>query len=327
VRRREFITLLGAVTAGWALAARAQQPAMPVIGFLNSGSPENFTHLVAAFQAGLRETGYTENQNVSIEYRWAESHYERMPSLAVGLVRHQVAVIVATGGEMSAVAAKAATTRTPIVFASGGDPIREGLVTSLNRPGGNLTGIFFLTGAIESKRLGLLRDLLPDVQMIGALVNPNSPAAGVELTDISEAARAVSRRVVILRAGNEPEIEAAFTGIRERGIGALLVASDPFFGNRRDQIVALATRARVPAIYFAREFAATGGLMSYGANLADAYRQVGIYTGRILKGERPAELPILQVSKFEFVVNLKAANALGLASPPGLLAIADEIIE
>lgn len=326
MRRRAFIGLLGVVMA-WPVATRAQQSAMPVVGYLNSGSPDTFAHLVTAFRQGLKDAGYIEGQNVVIEYRWAEGRYDQLPVLAADLVKRQVSVIAATGGDQSAVAAKAATTSIPIVFIAGGDPVIQGLVSSLNRPGANLTGVFFLTGAIESKRLGLLRELIPNTAIIGVLLNPNSPAAELELRDIPDAARAIGQRIVILEAGNERDIDAAFASLVQRQIGALLVASDPFFSNRRDQIVALATQYSLPTIYFSREFAAAGGLMSYGANLADAFWQAGIYTGRILKGEKPADLPVMRPTKFELVVNLKTAGSLGLTVPPSLVALANEVIE
>ena len=327
MRRRKFITLLCATAAAWPLAARAQQPAMPVIGFLNSGSANTFAHLANAFRQGLKEVGYIEGQNVTIEYRWAESRYDQLPALAAHLVKRQVNVIAATGGEQSAVAAKAATTRIPIVFTAGGDPVKQGLVASLNHPGGNLTGMFFLTGAIESKRLGLLRELVPNTAIIGVLLNPNSPAVELQLRDIPDAARAIGQRIVILEANNDRDIDAAFATLVQRRIGALLVAGDPLFSNRRDQIVALAARNSIPTIYYFREFAAAGGLMSYGANLSDVFRQLGIYAGRILKGEKPSDLPVMQPTKFELVVNLKTASSLGLTVPPSLLALADEVIE
>jgi len=254
MKRREFITLLGGAAAAWPLAARAQQPAMPVIGFLNTGSSSSFAHLANAFRQGLKEAGYIEGQNVAIEYRWAESRYDQLPALAAELVNRQVAVIIATGGEPSAVAAKAATTKIPIVFTAGDDPVRQGLVASLNQPGGNLTGMFFLTGAIESKRFGLLRELVPNTAIIGVLLNPNSPAAKLQLQDIPDAARSIGQEIVILKASNEREVDAAFAALAQRQIGALLVASDPFFTNRRDQILALASRYSVTAIYYLREF-------------------------------------------------------------------------
>jgi putative ABC transport system substrate-binding protein len=327
MRRREFISLLGGAAAVWPLAARAQQPAMPVIGFLNSGSANTFAHLANAFRQGLKEVGYIEGQNVTIEYRWAESRYDQLPALAADLVKRQVNVIAATGGEQSAIAAKAATTRIPIVFTAGGDPVKQGLVASLNHPGGNLTGMFFLTGAIESKRLGLLRELVPNAAIIGVLLNPNSPAVELQLRDIPDAARAIGQRIVILEANNDRDIDAAFATLVQRQIEALLVAGDPLFSNRRDQIVALAARNSIPTIYYFRDFDAAGGLMSYGANLSDVFRQLGIYTGRILKGEKPSDLPVMQPTKFELVVNLKTASSLGLTVPPSLLAIADEVIE
>jgi putative ABC transport system substrate-binding protein len=326
VNRRAFTMLLGGAAA-WPLAARAQQPAMPVLGFLNTGSSLSFAHLANAFRQGLKETGYIEGQNVMIEYRWAESRYDQLPVLAADLVKRQVNVIAATGGEQSVVAAKAATTRIPIVFIAGGDPVRQGLVASLNQPGGNLTGMSFLTGAIESKRLGLLREFVPNAATIGVLLNPTSPAAELELRDIPDAARAIGQKIVILEASNEWDIDAAFATLIQRQIGALLVASDPLFSNRRDQIVALAARYSLPTIYYLREFTAAGGLMSYGANLVDAFRQLGIYAGRILKGENPADLPVMQPTKFELVINLKTAKSLGLTVPDKLLALADEVIE
>jgi putative ABC transport system substrate-binding protein len=327
MRRRDFISILGAASVAWPLAARAQQPAMPVIGFLSSGSPGPFAHLADAFRQGLTEADFVERRNVTVEYRWAESRYDRLPALAVELVSRQVAVIAATGGDQSAVAAKSATTKIPIVFSAGADPVKQGLVASLNRPGGNLTGTFFLTAAIEAKRLGLLSELAPNADVIGALVNPNSPEREVELHDIPNAARAVGKDILILKTGDDHEINAAFATLAQRRIGALFVASDPFFTNRRAYILALAARYSIPAIYYLREFAAAGGLMSYGASLADAYRHVGIYTGRILKGEKPADLPIIQPTKYELVINLKTAKALGLTVPDKLLALADEVIE
>jgi putative tryptophan/tyrosine transport system substrate-binding protein len=326
MKRREFITLLGGAVA-WPLAARAQQPAMPVIGFLSGQSAAPFAPLTAAFRQGLKEAGFVEGQNVAIEYRWAEGQFDRLPALAADLVGRQVTVVVATGGEPSVFAAKAATTRIPIVFTAGGDPVTQGLVANLNRPGGNLTGMFFLASALDSKRLGLLRELLPNAATIAVLWNPYSPGGAPQLKDIQEAARAIGQQIVILNASSEADIDAAFATIVQQRIGALLVAADPYFSNRRDYILALAARHAVPAIYYLREFTAFGGLMSYGASLSDAFRQVGTYTGRILKGEKPGDLPIMQPTKFELVINLKTARALGLDVPDKLFALADEVIE
>jgi putative tryptophan/tyrosine transport system substrate-binding protein len=324
VRRREFVTLLGGAAATWPLAARAQQPSMPVVSFLNSTSPAPWAHLVAAFRRGLGETGYVEDRNVAIEYRWAEGQYDRLPALAADLVRRQVAVIVATGGTASGLAAKAATSTIPIVFTSGGDPVNEGLAASLNRPGGNATGMVVLLTAMEGKRLGLLREMVRTATLIAVLLNP-----GIEtqLNDVRDAARAVGQQIHILPATSEREIDAAFSKMVEVRAGALLVCADPFLYSRRDHIVALAARYAIPAIYELREYAVVGGLMSYGINLADIYRLVGNYTGRILKGDKPAELPVQQATKFEFVINLKTAKALRLEVPPGLSARADEVIE
>jgi putative ABC transport system substrate-binding protein len=327
INRRDFIGLLGGTVAAWPLAVRAQQPAMPVIGFLSSQSAAPFAPLTDAFRQGLKEAGFVEGQNVAIEYRWAEGQFDHLPALAADFVARQVTVIVATGGEPSVFAAKAATTRIPIVFTAGGDPVTQGLVASLNRPGGNLPGMFFLATALESKRLGLLRELVPNAATIAVLSNPNSPRAAPQLKDIQEAARAAGQQITILNGSSEADIDTSFATIVQQRIGALLVAADPFFSNRRDHILALAARHAVPAIYYLREFAALGGLMSYGASLSDAFRQVGIYTGRILKGEKPNDLPIMQPTKFELAINLRTAKALGLTIPPTLLALADEVIE
>jgi putative ABC transport system substrate-binding protein len=327
MRRREFITLLGGSVAAWPRVARAQQPAMPVIGFLNNLSPGAITHPVAAFREGLREAGYIEDHNIAIEYRWAESHNERLPELAADLVRRQVAVIVATGGGASALAAKASTSTIPTVFSSATDPVKLGLVASLNRPGGNATGVHVMTNALEAKRLGLLHELVPSATTIAVLVNPSTPGADSQLTEAETAAHAIARKIHVLRADNEPELDKLFASLAKDRAEALLVAADPFFNTHRQQIVALAARYAIPAIYEFREFAAAGGLMSYGISLADAYRHIGVYTGKILQGTKPADLPVMQPIKFELVINIKAANALGITVPPMLLARADEVIE
>jgi putative tryptophan/tyrosine transport system substrate-binding protein len=309
------------------LSARAQQPVTRVIGFLNNLSPGAIARPVAAFREGLKETGYIEGHNIVIEYRWAESHDDRLLEMAADLVRRQVAVIVATGGGASALAAKAATTTIPIVFSSATDPVELGLVVSLNRPGGNATGVHVMTNSLEAKRLGLLHELLPNAATISVLVNPGTPGADSQLTEAETAAQALARKIHVLRAHNEPELDSAFATLAEVHADALLVAADPFFNAHRQQIVTLAARYAIPAIYEFREFAAAGGLMSYGISLADAYRQVGLYTGKILQGAKVADLPIMQPTKFELVINLNTAKALGLQVPPTLLAHADEVIE
>jgi putative ABC transport system substrate-binding protein len=329
MRRRDLITALGGIAAAsWPLAAPAQQAAIPVIGFLSTTSAVPFAHLVSGFRRGLQEIGYVEGRNVAIEFRWAEGQYDRVPALAADLVRRQIAVIVTTGGETSAVAAKAATTTIPIVFNTGTDPVRLGLVASLARPGGNATGVNIFTTELAEKRLGLLHDLVPAASSsIAVLVNPHFAPAVANAREAEAAARAVGKGVVIFNAATESEIETAFARMTQDHSGALLVGSDPFFNSRREQIVALAARHRIPAIYEWREFVQAGGLISYGTSLVEAYRQQGIYAGRILKGEKPADLPVVQLSKFELIINLKTAKTLGLTIPPGVLAIADEVIE
>jgi putative tryptophan/tyrosine transport system substrate-binding protein len=326
VRRREFIALLGGAAA-WPLAAHAQQPAMPAVGFLGSSSAAEWLPFVNAFQRGLKETGYIEGENFTIEYRWADGQYDRLPALAADLVRRQVAVILAAGSPVPALAAKAATATIPIVFALGIDPVQFGLVASLNRPGGNMTGVNFLVGHLAEKALGLIHELIPNVAVGAMFVNPNNPNADSVTRNARETARSLGLQIHILSAGTALEIDAAFAGLVEQRIGMLLSAADPFFLGRRDQVVALAARHAVPAIYFAREFVTAGGLMSYGTSISDGYRRAGVYTGKILKGARPADLPIEQSTRFEFVINLTTAKTLGLQIPDKLLALADEVIE
>jgi putative ABC transport system substrate-binding protein len=327
MKRRTFITLLGGAAA-WPITARGQQPAAPVIGFLHAGLPESFAHLVAAFRKGLSHGGYVEGQNIAIEYRWADNQIARLPELAAELVRRQVAVIAAFGGGAPASAAKAATTTIPIVFSVGDDPVQLGLVASLARPGGNLTGVNFLTVELAGKRLELLRQVVPEAARVAVLVNPTNPAtAASTLTGVEAAARAMRLQLQILNASNGREIDAAFaTLIRER-VDALLVGSGPPFTSRRVQLTQWTARNAVPAIYSGRQYAEVGGLMSYGTSLRDAYRQVGVYAGRVLKGAKPADLPVVQSTKFEFVINAQTARILGLTVPASLLAVADEVIE
>jgi putative ABC transport system substrate-binding protein len=326
IERRKFLATLGGA-AVWPLAARAQQPAMPVIGFLNAASPGQFAHVVRAFHLGLNETGYVEGRNVVIEYRWAENQYDRLPALAADLVRRQVAALVATGGDQSVQAAKEATATIPIIFVYGNDPVAGGLVASLNRPGGNATGVTLIDTDLVAKRLELLHELVPKAAVIAVLINPNNPNAELQAREAQEAARLLGVRVHILHAGNERDFDAALHTAIQHSASALQVVGDAFVTSNRDALVALVTRHGIPAIYHQRDLPAAGGLVSYGTNIADSYRQVGIYTGRILKGERPADLPVMQPTKFELVVNLKTAKALGLDVPWFLQQRADEVIE
>jgi putative tryptophan/tyrosine transport system substrate-binding protein len=327
MRRRDFIMLLGGVAAALPLAARAQQPAMPVIGYLHSGSPAPYAHLVATFHQGLKEAGAVEGKNFAIEYHWAEGHYDRLSALAADLVSRHVALIVAQGGDPPVLAAKSVTATIPVVFTSSSDPVKLGLVTSLNHPGGNVTGFWPFTSLLGTKRLELVRQLVSANSSIAVLVNPDNPNAGLDMAQLEDSARALGQSVSFVRARTEAEIKAVFATLSERRVSALLVNTDPFFLARPALFVSLAARNRIPAIYAQREFVAAGGLISYGASLADGYRQVGIYAGRILKGERPADLPVVQPTKFEIAINLKAAKELGLEIPPTLLALADEVIE
>jgi putative ABC transport system substrate-binding protein len=328
IKRRDFITLLGGAAAAWPLAARAQQPAMPLVGLVNAGSREMAAARLAAFRKGLNDVGYVEGQNVTVEYHWLEGQFHRLPPLMADLVRRRVAVIAVPGGNYPALAAKAATTTIPIVFGVGEDPVRLGLVASLARPGGNATGVNFFFQEIAAKRLGLLHELVPKAVRVAVLVNPdNTPTAEAALRDIPEAARAIGLKIDILNASNSREIEAAFTTLVRERAEALFVNTDTFFISRRVQFAILAARYGIPAIYSTREEVAAGGLLSYGTDNVDMFHQVGVYTGRILKGAKPADLPVLQSTKFELVVNLPTARALGIEMPPALLARADEVIE
>jgi putative ABC transport system substrate-binding protein len=326
VRRREFITLLGGA-ATWPLAAHAQQPTTPVVGFLHTRSPSEFGHVVAAFNAGLNEAGYADGKNITIEYRWAEGQYGRLPELAADLVRRQVAVIAAVGGTTTALVAKAATATIPIVFATGADPVEAGLVASLNRPDSNLTGMGIFSNVLNAKRQELMRELLPTAALVAMLVNPTGATTQSELRDAQTTADKIGQQVRVFNASTDREIDAAFATIVEQRIAGLLVQGEPSFTDRRDQLVLLTTRHAIPTIFAWREFPAAGGLMSYGTSLTAAYRQVGVYAGRILKGAKPADLPVQQATAFELVINLRAAKGLGLTIPTAILLRADEVIE
>jgi len=323
--RREFVALLSAA-ASFAPAVQAQQPAMPVVGYMPAGSLRALRQQVASFHEGLRESGFVEGQNVAIEYRSAEGHLDRFPALAADLVRRQVAVLVATSVQ-GALAAKQATSSIPIVFSVGGDPVESGLVRSLNRPGGNITGVYQFTAGLEGKRLGLLHEMVPKVMTIGVLVNPNFRQSELQLRDVQQVAPSLGVKLILVRANAESDFDRAFATLTEQRAGAILVCASPFFNTRREQLIVLTARHSLPAIYEWRDFPEAGGLMSYGTSLAEAYRQTGVYAGRILKGANPADLPIVQVTKFEFVINLSTAKALGIEVPPTLSARADEIIE
>jgi len=335
MRRRELITVLGGAAASpmlWPFAAGARQPAVPVVGFLHVGSADPFAHLVAGFRQGLKETGFVEGQNVAVEFRWADGRYDRLPALAADLARRQVAVILTGGGEPSIFAVRAASATIPIVFNIGSDPVRLGIVASLGRPGGSATGVNILSVELAAKRLGLLNDLVPKDSMpkdsaFAFLVNPNFPPTETNIEQVEAAGRSIGRQFLLLKASSENEIDAAFTTIAQVRAGALLVGTDPFFTSRRAQIVASAARLGIPAMYEQREFALAGGLISYGTSLAHSYRQQGVYVGRILKGEKAGDLPVIQPTKFELVINLKTAKALGLEIPDTVLALADEVIE
>jgi len=323
--RREFITLLGGTAAAWPFAARAQQPTMPVVGFLRSATLADVPHWVAAFRQGLKEAGFVEGQNVAIEFRSADNQLDRLPALVADLIRQPVAIIV--GNTDAALAAKAATTTVPIVFASGSDPVRDGLVASLNRPGGNVTGLVYFAAVLGAKRLELLRQLVPRATTIAVLVNPNTPLTEAERKDVQAAAQAIGQQLIIFDISSDRDIETAFAAFVQRGAGALLVGTGGFLNSNRERIAAVANRHALPASYSQREGVVAGGLMSYGPSISDAYRQAGIYSGRILNGEKPADLPVIRSTKFELVLNLKTAKALGLTIPPSLLVAADEVIE
>jgi putative ABC transport system substrate-binding protein len=327
VKRREFITLIGGAAVAWPLAARAQQAAMPVVGWLGARSPSESESVVDAFRQGLSETGFEEGRNLFVAYRWADGRYDRLPSLAAELLRHQVAVIAATGGDNATLAAKAATSTIPIVFAGGIDPANAGIVANLNRPEKNITGVSLLIGRLGAKQLELLHELVPQAAPIAALFNPNNPNVERGAKDVEAAARIIERKIIVLNARSEREIDAAFAGLGQQQAGGILVYPDGFFTGRRDQLIELAARYRIPAIYPWRDYAIAGGLMSYGTSIRDAYRWAGTYVGRVLKGAKPADLPVIQPSKFEVVINLKTARALNLDVPTSLLLRADEVIE
>jgi putative ABC transport system substrate-binding protein len=327
MRRREFISLLGGAAAAWPAAVRAQQPAMPVVGFLSFRSEADAADSVAAFRKGLGEMGYVEGSNLAVEYRWADARLDQLSTLADELVSHPVAVLAAVAGQQTPRAAQAATKTIPIVFGIGDDPVKAGLVSSLNRPGGNMTGATFLSNGLGAKRLGMMRQLVPDANVIGLLANQNSPQGQEQLKDVPEAAKSLSQRLVVLKGGNDQEIDAAFASLAGEGVKALLVAADPAYDPRRNRLIALSAQYAIPTMYHFRDFPLAGGLACYGASISDLYRQVGVYVGRILNGDKARDLPVMLPTKFEFVINLKTARALGLDIPPMILALADEVIE
>ena len=326
MRRRKFITLLGGTMAAWPLAAGAQQ-AMPVIGYLGGRSPKTDVPMLSAFRQGWSETGYVEGNNVAIEFRWAGGQFDPLPGLVADLVRRRVAVIVTSGGPAPALAAKAATTTIPVLFVTAGDPVQEGLVASLSRPGGNVTGVGTFFTALGAKQLGLMRDLLPNTDLFALLIDPHMASAELQAVETEAAGRATGQRFLVLKASSEGEIDSAFATLIAQRAGAIFVLASPFFFTRAHYLITLAARHSLPAMYFRRELVEAGGLMSYGTSTAETYRQLGNYAGKILSGVKPAELPVIQSTKFEFVINLQTARALGLTIPPGLLAIADEVIE
>jgi putative tryptophan/tyrosine transport system substrate-binding protein len=329
MRRRDFITAIAGSAAAWPLATRAQQPAMPVVGFMNTlnSTDQLASELLAAFHQGLKQTGFVEGQNVAVEYRWTEGRYERLPGFATDLVRRKVDVIAATGGEPSPQAAKAATQTIPIVFTANGDPVREGLVASVNRPGGNVTGFTIFGPAAVTKRVELMHELAPQAGVIAYLMNPDHPSGEIEMQAAEAAARSLGKKMLVFRASNEPDLDETFAIMVQQQVGALVVASDAFFWSRRGKVVSLAARYGLPAIYYLTEFSRVGGLMAYGNSVPDMYHLVGVYVGRILKGEKPADLPVEQPTKFDMVINIKTAKSLGIAVPDKMIALADEVIE
>ena len=327
IRRREFIALLGGAAVTWPLSAGAQQAGLPVIGFMSGRSPEDSAHLVAAFRKGLNDLGFVEGQNVAIEFRWARGQYDRLPALATELAARQVAVLAAVGGDFSALAAKQASPTIPIVFGTGGDPVQSGLVNSINHPGGNATGYTILTNELEPKRIGLLRELAPGLPLLGALLNPDAPLASRQWQEIEAACKTIGQRLVFTTATSDADLEAAFGALIQQRVGAMLVTANAYFDTRRDRIISFAAHHRLPAMYHLREYAIDGGLISYGPRIIDSYQQAGVYVGRILRGAKPADMPVLQPTRYELVINLKTAGTLGFVVPNSMQLLADEVIE